>query len=77
MLDKLGFDEETGLVGIKLYGGPMFQVIGPANQLRQAALANRRSWSNSCLSGIRSYDPGRSGACPAHACRLASVDHTN
>jgi hypothetical protein len=44
ILDKLGFDEETWWAGIKLFGRPMFQAIGPADQLRQAARANERRW---------------------------------
>ena len=44
ILDRLGFDEASWLAGIKLYGGPMFQAIGPADQLRSAAQANQRSW---------------------------------
>ena len=44
ILDKLGFDEETWWGGIELFGRPMFQAIGPADQLRQAARANDRCW---------------------------------
>ena len=44
ILDKLGFDEATWWAGIELYGRPMFQAIGPADKLRQAAKANHRCW---------------------------------
>jgi len=44
ILERLGFDESTWLEGIKLFGRPMFQFIGPANRIRQAAKANQRSW---------------------------------
>ena len=44
ILDRIGFDESTWLEGIKLFGQPMFQFIGPANMIRQAAEANQRSW---------------------------------
>lgn len=44
ILDRLGFDESTWLEGIKLFGRPMFQAIGPANMIRQAANAQQRCW---------------------------------
>ena len=44
ILEKLGFDEATWWAAIKLYGRPMFQAVGPANKLRQAAKANHRCW---------------------------------
>ena len=44
ILDKLVFDEATWWAGIELYGRPMFQAIGPADELRQAAQANKRCW---------------------------------
>ena len=44
ILDRIGFDENTWLDGINLFGRPMFQFIGPANRIRQAAKANQRSW---------------------------------
>ena len=44
ILERLGFDESTWLEGIKLFGQPMFQFIGPANRIRQAAKTNQRSW---------------------------------
>jgi len=44
ILDQLGFDENAWLEGIKLFGKPTFQVVGPADQMRQAARANHRSW---------------------------------
>ena len=47
ILERLGFDESTWLEGIKLFGRPMFQLIGPANRIRQAAKANQRSWYHS------------------------------
>ena len=40
----IGFYENTWLEGIKLFGRPMFQFIGPANRIRQAAKENQRSW---------------------------------
>ena len=44
ILDRLGFDEGSWLAGIKLFGRPMFQMIGPADKMRQAAQTNQRSW---------------------------------
>ena len=44
ILECLGFDESTWLEGIKLFDRPMFRFIGPANRIRQAAEANRKSW---------------------------------
>ena len=44
ILEQLGFDENSWLEGIKLFGRPIFQAIGPADLMRQAAKANHRSW---------------------------------
>lgn len=44
ILDQLGFDENAWLEGIKLFGKPMYQAIGSANQIRQMAQANHQSW---------------------------------
>ena len=44
ILDRFGFDENTWLAGIKLFGRPMFKAIGPANRMRDAAKANHRAW---------------------------------
>jgi REP element-mobilizing transposase RayT len=44
ILDSLGFDEESWLTGFKLFGQPLFQAVGPADQMRQAAQTNQRSW---------------------------------
>ena len=44
ILEKLGFDAETWWAGVELFGQPMFQAIGRADQLRQAARANGRCW---------------------------------
>lgn len=44
ILDRLGFDESSWLDGIKLFGQPMFHMIGPADRMRQAAKTNQRSW---------------------------------
>ena len=38
-----GFDKSAWLEGIKLFGRPIFQAIGPAGLKRQAAKANHRS----------------------------------
>jgi hypothetical protein len=44
ILDTLGFDEESWLAGFKLFRQPLFQAIGPVDQIRKAAQANQRSW---------------------------------
>ena len=44
ILEQLGFDESSWLEGIKLFGRPIFQAIGPSDRTRQAARANDRSW---------------------------------
>ena len=44
ILDHLGFDESSWLEGIKLFGRPIFQVIGPSDLMRQVAKANHRCW---------------------------------
>ena len=44
ILEHLGFDESSWLEGIKLFGRPIFQAIGPSNRMRQAAKANQRFW---------------------------------
>ena len=44
ILEHLGLDESSWLEGIKLFGRPIFQAIGPADLMRQAAKANHRSW---------------------------------
>ena len=44
ILDRLGFDESSWLDGIKLFGRPLFQMIGPADRVRQVAQSNQRSW---------------------------------
>lgn len=44
ILDRLGFDERSWLDGIKLFGRPMFPMIGPADRMRQVAQTNQRSW---------------------------------
>jgi hypothetical protein len=44
ILDSLGFDEESWLAGFKLFGQPLFQAVGPVDQMKQAARANHRSW---------------------------------
>ena len=44
ILEHLGFNESSWLAGIKLFGRPIFQAIGPADLMRQAAKANHRSW---------------------------------
>ena len=44
ILDRLGFDENAWLEGIKLFGKPMYQAIGPANQIRQMAQVNHQRW---------------------------------
>jgi putative transposase len=44
ILNRLGFDESSWLDGIKLFGRPMFQMIGPADRMRQVAQSNQRSW---------------------------------
>ena len=44
ILERLGFDEHAWLEGIKLFGQPMYQAIGPADRIRQMAQVNQRSW---------------------------------
>ena len=44
ILDRLGFDENAWFEGIKLFGKPMYQAIGPANRIRRMAQANQQSW---------------------------------
>ena len=44
ILEQLGFDEVAWLEGIKLFGKPKYQAIGSANQIRQMAQTNHRSW---------------------------------
>ena len=44
VLETLGFDEATWLEGIKLYGRPIFKVIGPSDRMRTVARTHRQSW---------------------------------
>jgi len=44
ILERLGFDESSWLAGIMLFGKPMFQAIGSADRMRQAAHTNHRAW---------------------------------
>ena len=58
ILDRLGFDESSWLDGIKLFGRPMFQMIGPAHKMRQAAQANHRSWYRGVSACQAVFGPG-------------------
>ena len=57
ILDRLGFDESTWLEGIKLFGQPLFQFIGPANMIRQAAVANQKSWYRGISACLAVFGP--------------------
>lgn len=57
ILDRLGFDESCWLEGIKLFGQHRFQVMGPADQIRQAARINNRSWYRGVTACQRVFGP--------------------
>ena len=44
-LNRLGFDEHTWFEGIRLFGRFMFQAMGSANRMRDAAKAHNRAWN--------------------------------
>jgi len=67
ILDRLGFDESSWLEGINLYGKPMFQVIGPADRMRQVAKANQRSWYRGITACQRVFGPYSHGC---DVCRI-------